>query len=87
MYVVKSPVLPQSEAIRRRSHERDVPVLVLVERDAHDALELGRERVQNAREGPIEVVLAIVQRFAAEKIANNITLFIIIGNISCQNGH
>jgi hypothetical protein len=40
-----------------------------VERDAHDALELGRERVQNARKGPIEVVFAIVQRFAAEIIS------------------
>jgi len=58
-----------------------------VERNAHDALELGRERVQNARKGPVEVVLAIVQRFAAEKIANNITLLFIIDNISCQHGY
>jgi hypothetical protein len=43
--------------------------------------------VQNARKGPIEVVLAIVQRFAAEKIANNITLLFIIDNISCQHGY
>ena len=60
-----APVLFKSVAVGRRSHEGDVPVFVFVHGDAHDALELGREWMQDVRQRSVEVVFAVIQRLTA----------------------
>ena len=54
------PVLFEPVTVWGRSHQGDVPVLVLVQGHAHDTLELGCVRMQHQRKCSVEIMLAIV---------------------------